>query len=248
MPEKRVFHIAKSASIRQLYTGVGPPLVGGALEAAINFGVFAKCMRSFGAHTLHSGERPALATAASASISGVALSFALSPVELIKVRQQAGLCTAGAWHCLHAMMKHEGVFASLSRGLLATIVREGIGNMVIFTAYDSLLRNTQALPETLQATLCGGLSGIAFYACVLPVDAIKTRIQIGASSTAQDRSLLYSAYALIAGCHTHKQILSALYPGIVPVLARAFPVNAVGWWVYEVSLRLQAEDGKPSKG
>ena len=224
--------IARTASLRQLYVGIGPPLLGGALESFINFGAFSATMHAMGAPSLASGSRPLASTVLCASLSGLALSAALSPFELIKVRQQSGICSSGALPCLRSLFRSEGSFG-LSRGLSATALREGVGNPVIFASYDLFLSAfaPSKAPTAAHGILCGGLSGIAFYLVVLPVDQLKTFIQTGSK-----RSLSSTLSGVLQHCSTPSEHLRALYPGLSPVLIRAFPVNAAGWYAYELAL------------
>lgn len=86
-----------------LYRGLSPQLVGGALETGVNYAVYQRMLSLLGSGDL--GLHPAAAVPLSAATAGVALSFVLSPAELVKCRLQLGhtdprLAFTGPAQCL----------------------------------------------------------------------------------------------------------------------------------------------------
>ena len=82
---------------------------------------------------------PALAdVGVAAAVAGVALSFVLSPVELVKCRLQVhGPLYLNPAHCVRLTVQREG-WHGLTRGLGATMLREIPGNAIFFTVYEVL--------------------------------------------------------------------------------------------------------------
>lgn len=198
------------------------------------------------------GELPSLtyAVPAAAGLAGVVLSFVLSPFELIKCRLQMGSRDVthrynGPRHCLQHLLKTEGALG-LTRGLGATIAREAPGNAIFFTVYETLRRTfpgrtapdnpdpgiLATLKDSASAVTCGGLSGMFMWACVLPLDVAKTRIQTAFPGSTHDAGILQNLRHMLhnGGRHT-------LYAGLTPTLIRAFPANAAQWLAWELSRR-----------
>eukprot|EP00201_Polytomella_parva_P020724 CAMPEP_0175040172 /NCGR_PEP_ID=MMETSP0052_2-20121109/1091_1 /TAXON_ID=51329 ORGANISM="Polytomella parva, Strain SAG 63-3" /NCGR_SAMPLE_ID=MMETSP0052_2 /ASSEMBLY_ACC=CAM_ASM_000194 /LENGTH=209 /DNA_ID=CAMNT_0016302305 /DNA_START=496 /DNA_END=1125 /DNA_ORIENTATION=+ len=197
-----------------------------------------------------------------AASAGVALSFALGPTELIKCRMQA--TTAAAYRstgdCIRHLIRTEG-YQGLYRGLGATMLREAPGNAIFFAVYEGLRRwlpgkdtssrtTTSSAAATASSTtsnwiriisdagssiVCGGIAGSVMWACVLPVDAAKTRLQTASPGSPWDVSMGRHLKLMWREGGTR-----ALFAGIGPTLIRAFPTNAMQWLAWEVSLKALA--------
>ena len=89
--------------------------------------------------------------------------------------------------------------------------REMLSATAYFSSYNTL-RKTTDLP----VMISGGIAGMAAWGCIYPIDTIKTRMQSGTAST------IWIAW---------KQ--GGLWSGVSACLARAFVVNAVGFYTYE---------------
>lgn len=80
--------------------------------------------------------------------------------------------------------------------------------------------------------ITGGLSGMAFWAVVLPLDVAKTVIQTAPNSKTS-RNLfrtLYSIYSRVG--------LRGCYAGLGPTVARAFPANAAAIVTWELIAKI----------
>jgi len=191
---------AAASQVAGLFRGLPPPLLGGAAETGINYLVYSRALAALQEERgLSRGAAIPLAAAAG----GVALSFVLSPAELLKCRMQvsSGAEYSGALACLRATLAAEGP-AGLTRGLGATMAREVPGNAIFFTTYEWLrgrvvggrldgARAGAASWRELAAdaggsVLCGGLAGAVMWAAVLPIDVAKTRLQTAAPGSAWD--------------------------------------------------------------
>ena len=131
-----------ASQIRGLYRGVASPLVGGALETAVNYSVYNAARRQLGGGG--GGGRPAprytetLDSLAAGAVAGVALSGVLGPAELVKCRVQAG-GDAGVAAAVTRIYRDHGL-GGFTRGMGATLAREVPGNAIFFASYEGASR------------------------------------------------------------------------------------------------------------
>lgn len=133
-----------------------------------------------------------------------------------------------------------GGFASLNRGYLATNLRDSLASFAYFSTYEYLKRKLRREGETSigvwRTLLAGGLAGMANWVPAIPVDTLKSRLQIapdgkypnGIRSVAKE---IFGEYGLLQG-------VKVLYRGTGPVMVRAFPANAACFLGYETALKL----------
>jgi len=74
--------------------------------------------------------------------------------------------------------------------------------------------------------MAGGLAGTLSWLLIYPADVIKTRIQIDGSK--YDYSLRKCCRAMLRESNGHYKIF---FKGFTPTLVRAFPVNAITFFV-----------------
>lgn len=172
---------------------------------------------------------------------GVVQSFLMSPVELVKTRQQV----AGRNMMTALSSVSRGVFStskstSAWRGLNATLLRDGIPHGVWFVSYEMCKRrletyysekdryaSTDTQSSFVVPLVSGAYAATVAWAVGYPFDIIKTRIQAGTSnggivSTTQD---------IIRESEGH--VFRGLYRGFGLKLMRAIPSSAIGFLVYE---------------
>lgn len=204
------------------------------------------------------GQGTAVPLAAAAG--GAALSGILSPVELIKCRMQVhGPRYTSSWHCIKEVIRQEGL-RGLGRGLGATLCREIPGNMIFFSVYEGLRRVVpgshprgasatnlegngvrtwwKVVADASSAILCGGLSGIAMWTIILPLDTVKTRRQAALPNTTWDVSL----HQIIRMLWSEGRFAS-LWSGLYPTVLRAFPANAAQWLTWELAMSCLRDEG-----
>eukprot|EP01126_Amoeba_proteus_P035691 TRINITY_DN3603_c0_g1_i10.p1 TRINITY_DN3603_c0_g1~~TRINITY_DN3603_c0_g1_i10.p1 ORF type:complete len:117 (-),score=15.35 TRINITY_DN3603_c0_g1_i10:29-379(-) len=82
------------------------------------------------------------------------------------------------------IVKTEGV-AALCRGYMATNLRDSLGSIAYFSTYEwtksKLLPpdpNRSMSSTVLWTLFCGGLAGVANWIPAIPVDTLKSRLQI----------------------------------------------------------------------
>ena len=90
-----------------------------------------------------------------------------------------------------------------------------------------------ATQEAAASVVCGGVAGSAFWLAVLPIDLAKTRYQIASPGAADD----VGVWRLMAR-ETSRTGARGLWVGVGPVLARAFPANAVQFLAWEGACQL----------
>ena len=189
-------------------------------------------------------------------VGGVLQSFVVSPFELVKIRQQAagGAVTLA----VSTLAGNLGRVGLCTRGLGATLLRDGVPHGVWFAAYEwSKRRMVQASRDddddeatTSRRTdaavpLCAG----AFAAAVAwgvgyPADLVKTRVQAqaAAAAAAGGATMTRSAPGLAETCaamlrESGGDVLRAFYRGFDLKLLRAVPASAVSFFAYEEARR-----------
>lgn len=176
---------------------------------------------------------------------GVMQSFVVSPVELVKVQLQLGRGTAqhgggSVLACAHEVYATVGVPA-FWRGLSATLLRDGVPHGVWFASYEwsklglegANRRAGGAAPADAVPLVSGAFAATVAWAVGYPADIIKTRIQ-GAAMRAGGGpapSVLGTARELVR--EAGGNVCAALYRGFGLKLARAVPMNALSFVVYE---------------
>lgn len=168
---------------------------------------------------------------------GIIQSFLMSPVELIKIKQQViGKSLSSA---AYATVATNGAisFTGTWKGLGATILRDGIPHGIWFVAYDytkNFLDKNQGEQRSDSSKFTNPLFSGAIAATVAwgvgyPADLIKTRIQ---AYNGSHLSILEATRQIIQESHARSPIQS-LYRGFTLKLSRAVPASAIGFVVYE---------------
>ncbi len=186
-------------------------------------------------------------------LGGVAQSFAVTPFELVKIRQQNG--SFGGVGSLAAARELTARLGGgvLFRGLGATLLRDGVPHGVWFVAYEwskralenaSGSRDARASQKTTAVPLAAGaFAAAAAWGIGYPFDLIKTRVQASALVSFSANGLekktvpgvVQTARAMIAECDG--SVIRGLYRGFSLKLLRAVPASAVAFFAYEESRR-----------
>ena len=173
---------------------------------------------------------------ATGGLTGMLTSFALAPFDLIKARAQVSRVVGG----------HSGSFSAILRHILATkgpaMLYSGIVSQVMcssvfyasffgsYTVVTAELRRANVFPDSIIYILAGGLAGQLGWVVCLPLDIIKTRIQVEHERPPRMREVAAEVF--------HRGGLRAFYRGIGATLVRAFPANAALFLAYEWTKRL----------
>ncbi|KAI0936490.1 hypothetical protein AcW1_000716 [Taiwanofungus camphoratus] len=215
-----------------LYRGVVPPLLGVTPIFAVSFWAYDMSKALIFAVTPKRTDKqlsiPELATAG--FLSAIPTTLVTAPVERAKVllqvqgQGQGGQQYAGVLDVMKHLYK-EGGLRSVFRGSAATIARDGPGSAAYFAAYEltkKALTPAGASPSDLNLgaiVVAGGMAGIAMWSIAIPPDVLKSRIQSAPTGT-------YSGFMDCARKTIAADGVGALWKGLGPAMARAFPANA----------------------
>ncbi|EMD42143.1 hypothetical protein CERSUDRAFT_147722 [Gelatoporia subvermispora B] len=227
-----------------LYRGVVPPILGVTPIFALSFWAYdmSKKLVLAVAPSRANNELsvPELATAG--FLSAIPTTLVTAPVERAKVLLQVqGQGQSGPrYNGVFDVMRHvykEGGLKSVFRGTTATIARDGPGNAAYFAAYEvtkKLLTPAGASPSDLNlgaVIVAGGTAGVAMWSIAIPPDVLKSRIQSAPTGT-------YSGFLDCARKTIAADGVKALWKGLGPAMARAFPANAATFLGVEYTRQL----------
>jgi len=128
----------------------------------------------------------------------------------------------------------EGGIRSIYRGTAATLLRDIPASGAYLSVYELLKKKFAGEDRTKLspgATLCaGGFAGIANWAVCIPADVVKSRLQTAPEGRYPDG--MRGVFREII----RDEGPAALFKGFVPVMLRAFPANAAGFFGLELAL------------
>ncbi|KAL7550566.1 hypothetical protein ACHAWF_017272 [Thalassiosira exigua] len=195
---------------------------------------------------------------------GTFQSVVICPMEHVKCRLQVASAPSysgprykGPFDAALSITKDHGLFRGLYRGAGVTLWRETPAFGLYFATYDAVKGNVEgllerwgdakdvgdddddarspAIPSHARAwaasALAGGVSGAWTWAVIYPFDVIKTRMQTGPLKLSQQKGMW-----TVAGDIIREDGWRRMFRGLGVTLARAFPVNAIIFPVYEFVL------------
>ncbi|XRB07453.1 mitochondrial carnitine/acylcarnitine transporter [Pycnococcus provasolii] len=224
-------HILQREGPRGLWRGVAGPIVAYPLDVCINMSVYAEMRRRMDG----TDNKPFVVNACAGAVSGTMITAVTTPAELVKTtlqtrKLQNGNKDVGPFNTLRAIVNAEGPLG-LYRGFAAMLLREVPGNALFFVSYEelkSLVRQMTNSEET-GVVVGGGCAGAVYWTAVMPVDAIKTRIQAARCAGTSTTMGIFQAAQNVY----REGGLRAFFKGWVPAVARAFPANAALFTVVE---------------
>lgn len=160
------------------------------------------------------------------------------PLDTLRVRQQQPGAPRNAISVLVHLVRNEGAPA-LFKGLTAPLVSASAQNAVCFHSFSAAsTRVAQALQGRPQLTtfVAGCIAGGATAVLVVPVDLLKTQLQVSVGSTGPRGPLSLAASILAA----HGP--AGLYKGAAITFARDVPSSGVYFVVYDVLMRRLTDD------
>ncbi|CAL1695563.1 unnamed protein product [Somion occarium] len=230
--------------ITGLYRGVVPPLLGVTPIFAVSFWSYdiSKVLIYKLTPNRTSKELSVAEYAVAGFLSAIPTTLVTAPVERAKVLLQVqGQGQAGPqYNGVFDVVKHlykEGGIRSVFRGSAATVLRDGPGSAAYFAAYEvvkKLLTPAGASPSDLNLgaiIIAGGSAGVAMWSIAIPPDVLKSRIQSAPTGT-------YSGFLDCARKTIAVDGVTALWKGLGPAMARAFPANAATFLGVEASKKL----------
>jgi solute carrier family 25 carnitine/acylcarnitine transporter 20/29 len=167
-------NIFKTHSLRNLYRGVIPPLVGVGFEKALVFGTYTHLRNDY-----------KLSTPVAGAISGFAATVIVTPYERIKILNQTKQ---------NFIVKDILNPKFLFKGLSATWTREIPGFAIYFWTYESL-KNHFYVKQNKDITIMssfvfGGIAGSSAWLFIYPQDRIKTIIQSNSVNSVNSENVL----------------------------------------------------------
>jgi len=128
----------------------------------------------------------------------------------------------GMLDCAKKLYKQGGL-SSVFRGWEATLLRDVPASVGYFGGYEVIKRALKPKDSNelsaVSVVVAGGLAGMLNWTIAIPADVIKSRIQTAPEGT----------YRGVAHCYQvlmKEEGAGALFKGVGPALARAFPANA----------------------
>ncbi|XP_015792240.1 mitochondrial basic amino acids transporter [Tetranychus urticae] len=114
----------------------------------------------------------------------------------------------------------------LYRGMIPTLLRDAPAFGIYFSSFQYLIdRNPEETSET-KLLLAGGIAGALSWLFIYPFDVIKTKIQT--EGVKYDYSMVKCSKAMYRESSLGWKVF---FRGFTPTLIRAFPVNAVTFYV-----------------
>jgi solute carrier family 25 carnitine/acylcarnitine transporter 20/29 len=181
---------------------------------------------------------------------GFASSFVSTPVEHLRIRMQTqpkdNPIYKGSLDCMKQIYNKYGINA-IFKGAASTTVREIVGYGTFFATYAWLTRLCMKPGQTLRdlsyftVLWTGSLTGIAFWNSMFIFDTVKTKIQTDSFDNPKYKNMWDCAQK------TYKSVgFKGFFPGYIPCMLRAIPVNGGIFVFYEAFYRYLVSH-KPQK-
>lgn len=253
-------------SLRSLYAGVSGPLLTTGAIASVNFALYDTFRRILyyddkgnnncsGARNGYLYHDSLFNVAVSSTSAGAIISFATSPLMVVKTKQQLML-----WSMKKAAkdtLVHKGGFRNFYAGFGAHFICDGIGRGVYFTTYEYLKRliikrngvnaaveqsnivvNGNDEPASIITVVdrmaCAALAGMACWAVIFPFDTIRSKMYAKAALL-PNRDVCPSCTQL--AMETWKKGgFRLFFKGFTITILRAGPVASVVLPIYDLTL------------
>lgn len=226
------------------YKGTLLPLVGIGACVSIQFSVNEYMKRTFDAQN-GGGGVSAMSTGQfflSGAAGGLSISGLAAPIEHVRIRLQVQTVEStfnGPMSVLRELYNTGGL-RSIYRGLIPTLVREGVGSGMYFVTFESLVKNNvqkrgiqRKDVESWRLCLYGGLSGYTMWTVIYPVDIVKSKLQTDNHLNWKYKSIRHVMKDIYA-----TRGLRGFFVGFGPTILRAAPANAATFVAFEQTMRL----------
>lgn len=242
--------LIKNEGFAGFYKGTLTPLVGVGACVSIQFGVNEFMKRTLTAQNKAKGLQDATLDSKQfftcGAAAGLANGFLASPIEHIRIRLQTQtaepLLYKGPIDCAKQLYKGGGLTHGLFRGLMPTLLREGLGMGAYFMTFEALVKRdvktnniTRADIPGWRLCLYGAGAGWAMWFVVYPIDVIKSRLQTDQVSKSKQ---VYKGSLDCLKQVIQKQGAKALVRGFTPTIIRAGIVNACTFYSFETAISI----------
>lgn len=229
----------RGEGLRGFYKGVASPTFTVGLMNSVLFLSYEKASAALRERNNSASlSLPDVALAGAAS--GAASAFITGPTELVKCIAQVDTRSKGAireeWAIFRNMIARHGFTGAHGpcRGLLLTLIRDTPAFSAYFGVYEGLSRHAAPalapalgpLSDSMVTFWAGGFAGVAAWTVTYPVDCIKTRWQTAAPGT-------YAGLGHCVRSNLQAEGASFMFRGFSATMLRAWPQNAVIFFVYE---------------
>ena len=177
---------------------------------------------------------------ATGALTGICTSFALHPFDLIKARAQVNRSVGDNAGKFSSILKHilktRGPLALYS-GIVIQVQCSSLFYLSFFGSYNvicSQLKQYDIFAESFIYFVSGGLAGQIAWAVSLPLDTIKTRIQVEHSHPPRIREVVAHVW--------NNGGVKGFYRGVSATIIRAFPANAALFLAYESTKKIFGEN------
>jgi len=227
-----------------VYTGIVPKM-------AIRFVSFEQ-YREMLSKFENNGEKTSRVTFFAGLASGLTEAVVVvTPAEVCKIRLQSqfhSLMDPSQMHhrkyknvvqAAYVIVREEGLGA-LYKGVVPTMLRQGINQAVNFTCYNAAKQWVMEWQQTdqlhhWQSLMIGGISGGVGPLANNPMDIVKTRLQ--KQVLAPGKTPKYTGLAQACVVIAREEGMLALWKGITPRLLRIMPGQAITFMTYEAVSR-----------
>ncbi|KZT68717.1 mitochondrial carrier [Daedalea quercina L-15889] len=232
--------IYREESIRALFRGLGPTLVGVIPARSINFYTYGTGKHII-ANQFNDGQENSWVHLSAAAAAGIATGTATNPIWVVKTRlqleQQAGKIPGGSLAIIKRILREEGV-KGFYKGLSASYLGVTEGT-IQWTLYERLKRLTASADGKSGVQEWLGMLGSAGTAkCVAtlityPHEVIRTRLRQPLVNGKMKYTGLVQTLRLVIA----EEGTRSLYGGLSAHLMRVIPNAAVMYSIYEAVLR-----------
>jgi len=229
--------IAQEGS-RSLYKGITSPLYNVPIIYSLCFGSYEVGLWAQGVR--FSKEPSPLQASIAGGWAGFVISFVLTPMELVKIRQQMEgvgqkIHASKAWTIARQIVHNQGI-RQLFKANTLTIAREIPANAAYFGSFIYLKETFRPIigDNSLNTIIVGGLAGLCSWLVSYPQDTIKTRIQCD-TMNAYQRHRLFNDNGII-DCFRktlRNEGMAGFWKGFSACAIRATFAEAITFTVYD---------------
>jgi solute carrier family 25 carnitine/acylcarnitine transporter 20/29 len=254
---KCLVDIVRNESIFGLYKGMASPVIGVGILNALIFGVYGNTLRfldQWRGITEDSDDEDEEGSSGrkrttaefytdifiAGALGGLVNCAICSPLELVKTRLQiqdsnsAQVLYKGPIDCIVKTYRHAG-FRGIFRGMNATILRDMPSYGIYFVGYEFFKSRWGESPFAL--LMAGGSAGVFCWILSYPFDVVKSRIQALPDPPIAGHDLYKGVIdCTVKSCK--QEGYGVLFRGLNSAIVRAFPVNAVTFFTYEMILKI----------